>query len=255
MLGSFPDRAIILAARQVFLDKPKSSDSKPGDAGVVRLEPNEWKPLARLWHLHARLFLSAAFGIAVTLAALALPWRPSTRLLVGWDCGVALYLALIYQATANASIGGIRRRAAINDEGAVALLVLTTAAALVSLAAVVAELGHAPGPYQIVLGIGTILLSWAFMHLIFALHYAHAFYGASQSKRAGGLFFPGNEDPDYWDFLYYALVVAMTAQVSDVQVTSKSIRRLTMVHGVVSFFFNVTVLALTINIVSSLMSD
>jgi uncharacterized membrane protein len=201
--------------------------------------------------LHARLFLSTAFGIAVTLAALALPWRVSTRLLVGWDSGVALYLLLIYRATANASIAGMRRRAAINDEGAIALLVLTTAAALVSLAAVIVELGHAPGPYQIALGIGTILLSWAFMHVIFALHYAHAFYGAG---RAGSLLFPGNEDPDYWDFLYYALVVAMTAQVSDVQVTGKAIRRLTMAHGVISFFFNVTVLALTINIVSSLMS-
>jgi uncharacterized membrane protein len=259
MLGAFSDRAIILAARQVFLDKSKSSDSKSDNSSVARLEPNEWKPLARFWHLHARLFLSAAFGIAVTLAALALPWRISTRLLVGWDSGVALYLVLIYQATANASIASMRRRAAINDEGALALLVLATAAALISLAAVVAELGrgpgHGPGPYQIALGIGTILLSWAFMHLIFALHYAHAFYGASQSKRAGGLFFPGNEDPDYWDFFYYALVVAMTAQVSDVQVTTKTIRRLTMVHGVISFFFNVTVLALTINIVSSLMSN
>ena len=72
-------------------------------------------------------------------------------------------------------------------------------------------------------------------------------------KHAGGLLFPGKEEPDYWDFLYYSLVVAMTAQVSDVQITSKAIRRLTTVHGVASFFFNVTVLALTVNIVASLM--
>ena len=71
--------------------------------------------------------------------------------------------------------------------------------------------------------------------------------------RTGGLIFPGNEEPDYWDFLYYSLVVAMTAQVSDVQITNKRMRRLTTVHGVVSFFFNVIVLALTVNIVSSLM--
>ena len=82
------------------------------------------------------------------------------------------------------------------------------------------------------------------MHWIFALHYAREFYGASGDKHAGGLLFPGKEDPDYWDFLYYSLVVAMTAQVSDVQITSKTIRRLTTVHGVASFFFNVAVLLL-----------
>jgi uncharacterized membrane protein len=199
------------------------------------------------------LFISAAFGTAVTLTLLALPWRMSTRILVGWDTGVALYLALTYRIMSHASIAKIRQRAAINDEGAIALLVLTTAAALASLAAVVAQLGDAPGPYQVVLGVVTILLSWAFMHSIFALHYAHEFYGEGDDKQIGGLVFPGKEDPDYWDFLYYSLVVAMTAQVSDVQITGKLIRRLTTVHGAVSFFFNVTVLALTVNIVSALM--
>jgi len=211
------------------------------------------KLFVRLWHLHARLFVSAAFGIAVVLLLLAVPWRMPTRILVGWDSGVALYLVLIYRLTARASVASIRHRAAINDEGAIALLVFTTAAALASLAAVVAEFGHAPRPYQTALGIGTILLSWAFMHLIFALHYAREFYGTAHGKHTGGLVFPGDEDPDYWDFLYYSLVVAMTAQVSDVQVTSKTIRRLTTVHGVISFFFNLTVLALAVNIVSSLM--
>jgi uncharacterized membrane protein len=79
-----------------------------------------------------------------------------------------------------------------------------------------AELGHAPGPYQLALGIGTILLSWTFMHTIFALHYAREFYAEGRGDRIGGLVFPGHEDPDYWDFLYYSLVVAMTAQVSEV---------------------------------------
>ena len=139
------------------------------------------------------------------------------------------------------------------DEGAIALLVLTAAAALASLAAVLAELGHSPGPYQIALSIVTILLSWTFMHTMFALHYLHEFYGQGADDQLGGLVFPGSEDPDYWDFLYYSLVVAMTAQVSDVQITSKTIRRLTTLHGAISFFFNATVLALAVNIVSSLM--
>jgi uncharacterized membrane protein len=230
------------------LAKSKSNGSKSGRRG-----PSELKLLGRLWTLHARLFISVAFGIAVALALTALPWRVPTRLIVGWDLGVALYLILSSRAAARATIATMRQRAAINDDGAIALLVLATAAALASLAAVLAELGHAPGWYQVTLGVGTILLSWAFMHWIFALHYAHEFYGAAGDKRSGGLVFPGNQEPDYWDFLYYSLVVAMTAQVSDVQVTSKTIRRLTTVHGVVSFFFNVAVLALTVNIVSGLM--
>lgn len=228
--------------------KPKITGSRFNRRG-----PSEFKLLGRLWTLHARLFISAACGVAVVLALLVLPWRMPTRLLIGWDIGVVLYRVLSYRAAAHASIATIRQRAAINDEGAIALLVLATAAALASLAAVLAELGHAPSWYRVALGVSTIVLSWAFMHWIFALHYAREFYGASGDKHAGGLIFPGKEDPDYWDFFYYSLVVAMTAQVSDVQITSRAIRRLTTVHGVVSFFFNVTVLALTVNIVSSLM--
>jgi len=232
--------------RECPLDKSKSTDPTPS-----RREPNQLRPLRRFWHLHSRLLLSAAFGIVAALALRALSLRTTTCILVGWDAGVALYLVLIYQITAQASIARIRQRAAVNDEGAIALLALTTAAALASLAAVVAELGHTPSAYKIALGIGTILLSWTFVHVIFALHYAYEFY--ADRTQTGGLVFPGNADPDYWDFLYYSLVVAMTAQVSDVQITSKAIRRLTTLHGVISFFFNLTVLALTVNIVSSLM--
>ncbi len=121
------------------------------------------------------------------LALLLVPWRPATRILVGWDCGVVLYLALICRLMARESIARIRERAAVEDEGAIALLVLTTAAAIASLAAVVAELGQSPSSYQVALGIGTILLSWAFMHTIFALHYAHEFYGEGADHRIGGL--------------------------------------------------------------------
>jgi uncharacterized membrane protein len=217
------------------------------------LKLGERTPLARFGRLHIRLILAAVFGAAVMMTLLALPWRIPTRLLVGWDAGVLLYLVLIWRVAANCSVETIRYRAAVTDEGAIALLLFTTAAAVASLAAVIAELGHSPGPFRISLGVGTVLLSWLFMHAIFALHYAHEFYGEGRDHRIGGLIFPGDEDPDYWDFLYYSLVVAMTAQVSDVQISSKAIRRLTTVHGVISFFFNIAVLALGINIVSSLM--
>jgi len=175
--------------------------SKSNETRATRRNPSELKLLGRLWTLHARSFVSAACGVAVALALIALPWRMPTRLIVGWDFGVLLYLVLSYRVAAHASIATIRQRAAINDDGAIALLVLASAAALASLAAVLA-------------GLGTVVLSWAFMHWIFALHYAREFYGVRGDKRSGGLVFPGNQDPDYWDFLYYSLVVAMTAQAA-----------------------------------------
>ena len=105
---------------------------------------------------------------------------------------------------------------------------------------------------QVLLAGATILLSWAFVHTIFAIHYAHEYYGERRDGKIGGLTFPEDAKPNYWDFLYFSLVIGMTSQVSDVQVTSKVIRRVVNLHGVLSFFFNVSVLALTVNMVSNL---
>ena len=221
---------------------------------MSRKQPELYMPL-RLVRLHGRLLISIGAGIAVTLALAATDWRTPTKLLTGWDVGVALYLLLTHQMMSRASVNEIRRRAAIQDEGAAALLLLTPAAAIASLAAVIAELGNAQsgeGWANLLIGMGTILLSWGFLHTIFALHYAHEYYGERSDDRIGGLKFPGLQAPDYWDFLYFSFVIAMTSQVSDVAITSKVIRRLVNVHGVLSFFFNVSVLALTVNMVSSL---
>jgi uncharacterized membrane protein len=96
----------------------------------------------------------------------------------------------------------------------------------------------------------TIVLSWAFIHTIFALHYAHE-YHAEHRKNRGGLAFPGEEAPDYWDFVYFSFVIGMAAQTSDVAITSKAIRRTVAAHGIVSFVFNAALLALTVNIAAS----
>jgi uncharacterized membrane protein len=209
--------------------------------------------VVRLARLHARLLMSAAVGVAVIVGLVGTEWRPETKLLIGWDVGVALYLALTYWMMAYALVSRIRRRAAQQDEGAIALLALTAAAAIASLVAIIVEVGGAKGGGAwsgLALGMGTILLSWLFMHTIFALHYAHEYYGEGRDATIGGLDFPGGQNPDYWDFLYFSFVIAMTSQVSDVQITSKGIRRLVNAHGVLSFFFNVVLLALTINMVS-----
>jgi uncharacterized membrane protein len=192
--------------------------------------------------------------VTVVLAAVT-DWRSATRLLVGWDVGIALYLVLAYEMIARSDVHRIRDRAVLEDEGQATILLLTVAAGLASLVAIFVELGTAVGAggrresAPLVLAAATILLSWAFIHTIFALHYAHEFY---DEKVGGGMAFPGGDkEPDYWDFVYFSLVIGMTSQVSDVGVTSKHVRRIVAAHGVVSFVFNATLLALTVNLAAS----
>ena len=209
----------------------------------------------RLLRLHIHLVLSAIVGIAVIAASSAADWRLPTRLLAGWDVGVAFYLALVGWMMRHAAVSEIRRRAAIQDEGALALPLLTATAAIASLAAIIAEIGKtssADSSGKLALGMATIVLSWLFMHTIFALHYAHEYYGERRDDEIGGLKFPGSQSPDYWDFLYFSFVIAMTSQVSDVMITSKVIRRVANIHGVLAFFFNLSILALTVNMISNL---
>jgi len=211
------------------------------------------RPL-RIVRNRPRLFGSLLIGVVVALVlAVATVWRPATRALVAWDVGLTLYLVLAAHLMAASTIEHIRQRAAAEDEGQVTILVLTVAAALASLWAIFAELGAGPGrrPAHIALAGATILLSWAFIHTMFALHYAHEFYGEDAGP-GGGMAFPGgDEEPDYWDFVYFSFVIGMTSQVSDVGVTSKMIRRTVAAHGIVSFVFNAALLALTVNIAAS----
>jgi len=213
--------------------------------------PRRAPALLRIVRARPRLFASGAIGAVVVGIAFAVNWRLATRLLTGWDVAVALYLALVFQMMGRSTIHTMRQHAADQDEGRFTMLVLTVASALASLAAIFAELGGSAGatgnrpPGNVALAAFTILLSWAFIHTIFALHYAHEFYDETDG---GGLAFPSDREPDYWDFVYFSFVIGMTSQVSDVCVTSKRIRRTVTAHGVVSFVFNVTLLALTVNL-------
>jgi uncharacterized membrane protein len=208
-----------------------------------------WPWLFRVAQSHPRLFSSAGVSALVTLILIAVPgWRPATRLLVGWDVGIALYLGLVLHMMGASDVPRMRRRAATEDEGRLTMLVVTVGAALASLVAIIVELGGGRARGHLFLATVTILLSWAVIHTMFALHYAHEFYEGG----AGGLHFPGGEkEPDYWDFFYFAFVVGMTSQVSDVGVTSREIRRTVAAHGIVAFMFNAALLALTVNIAAS----
>ncbi len=211
----------------------------------------------RVARLHAKLMIAAAVGISVSVL---LPGdvRLPTRVLAGWDVGIALYLGLTYPMVLRADVARIRKRASEQDEGAFAILLLTIVATLASMVAIVVELGGLkqapPGDAiaHVLLAAATILLSWSFVHMIFSLHYAHEYYGERRDGKIGGLKFPGEAKPDYWDFLYFSLVIGMTSQVSDIAVTSKVMRRIVAIHGALSFFFNLTVLALTVNMISNL---
>lgn len=211
----------------------------------------------RIARLHGKLLLSAVVGVGVVVFE---PYdiRLAARLLIGWDVGVALYLALTYPMMVRTDVADIRKRAAEEDEGGFAILLLTIIATAASFIAIVFELGAAKETAgsdalgHVLVAMTTIVLSWLFVHTIFSLHYAHEYYGERSDGKIGGLKFPGNSDPDYRDFLYFSLVIGMTSQVSDVAITSKAIRRVAATHGVLAFFFNLTVLALTVNMVSNL---
>lgn len=215
-------------------------------AGPARHHP--W--VVRFLHFHIRLFVAIALGVA---AYFVLPgnWPFVTRMLVGWDLGIAIYLGAVVVMMMRTEDHAPQGRAAIQeDEGATAILLLAALAAMASLGAIFAELAQndsgQPGyAYHVALAVGTVLLSWAFIHTIFALHYAYGFY--REGKRAHGLKFPDDNSPDYWDFVYFSFVIGMTFQVSDVQVTSKSMRRLVTAHGVIAFLYNTAVIALTVN--------
>jgi uncharacterized membrane protein len=220
--------------------------------------PSPLHPLPiRLARLHLKLLVSTLVGVLVAVLV-PFQWQLATRLLVGWNVGVALYLVLMHAAMLRADEARIRKRAAEQDEGAIAILILTIVATLASLVAIVFELGstkggaHSGAVAPALLALLTIVLSWLFVHTIFALHYAHEYYGERADGVYGGLVFPQDEHPTYLDFVYFSLVIGMTSQVSDVAITSKTIRRLATWHGIISFFFNLTVLALTVNTLSNL---
>ena len=207
--------------------------------------------LLRVVYARPRTFIAIAAGIVVFLL-LPGSLRLVTRLLVGWDVTVALYLVLVFTMVFSSGLAHIRRNAALQDDGRFLILLVTAFGAFASIAAIVFELGASSRSASgLVLGTVTIALSWAAVHTAFSLHYAHEYY---RGGKPGGLQFPSgdqHEDPDYWDFVYFSFVIGMTAQVSDVGITDKLIRRTATVHGIISFVFNTALVALMVNIAAS----
>jgi uncharacterized membrane protein len=213
------------------------------------------------WLPWLRLASAIVLGVAAD-AVIPSGHPPVIRAILGWDFGVFVLIAWLMVMMARSNEDHMRRRAARQDLGRWAILLAIIAGALFSmlaLAYIQKTMKGAPGGEPVIylaVIVVTIILSWSLVHTVFTLHYAHGYYGPAADEDdpdglVGGLEFPSEPKPDYWDFMYFSYVVGMTCQVSDVQVSGRGLRRLALIHGVVTFFFNTIILALTINIVAS----
>ena len=211
-----------------------------------------------LRHLRHRPSLMTGLAVAV-LAGLAarLSGMHATRAaLVGWDCGVVAYGAMLLWVMRRTTTDGLRRVSALVDEGRWAMLAITVLAAVASLGAIVAELARVHGAphagWAMALAGATVVLSWFFIHTVFATHYAHEFWGGDGTGT--GLLFPGNACPNYPEFLYFSFCIAVASQVSDVSTQTASMRELVLAHSMVAYLFNTAIIALGVNIAASLAS-
>lgn len=217
---------------------------------------------------HARLFLAIAIGLAA-LVALPHAWAGRPRIIAAWDIGSAAYLLLIAILFATSPPTTMQGNARAQEDGEWTLFFLVLAGATASFAAILGEFGSmkdasaALKSEKVLLVACTLVLSWLLTQAIFALRYAHEFYSKTPSGEAGadgpageidgGLEFPSENRPDYWDFLYFSIVLGMTFQVSDVQITARKLRRLATLHGLLGFLFNTVIIALTVNLASGLL--
>ncbi|OXE36305.1 MAG: hypothetical protein CGW95_08480 [Phenylobacterium zucineum] len=219
---------------------------------------------ARIWLNRPTLLAAIGVGIGVSLGLFLMPapLRWSTRAILSWDAGAAWFMIAMLGHMTGSGVAHMEATADLQDEGRGLILAVVMIACVTSIVAITAELSLAKSAHGLVklmrigLAGGTVAVSWFIMQLVFALHYAHLYYSPDDRPglrgRAGGLKFPGGEDPDYWDFLHFAVVIGTAAQTADIEFTSKSLRRIGTVHSLIAFTFNTVVLALSINLLAAL---
>jgi len=215
--------------------------------------------LAQFVRTRPRLIIGMAAGVAVG-AVLPWHWGTVTRVLVGWNAAVWLYLVLVGWLMIRSSHVDIRRVAEQEDRSAVVVLSIMSVAAIFSLAAIVLELStakdlslaHRLAHYGFTAA--TVVGSWFLVGVLFTLHYARIYYQSPGNARA--LRFPdGETSPDYWDFLYFSFTIAVAAQTSDISVMSRPLRKTVLAQSVLSFLFNAAIIGLSINIAASLVGS
>jgi uncharacterized membrane protein len=208
-----------------------------------------------------RLFIGLAAGL---LAELVLPWslKPLERGIIAWDIGCTVFLVLAAAMFSTERMSRMAEDAKAQEEGEWTIFALTVGAVFASFAAIIGvfstskDVAAGVRDAHISLVAATLFLSWLMTHTVFAFRYAHEYYSFDPELGAveKGLEFPGDSPPDYWDFFYFALVLGMTFQVSDVQISSRKLRRVATLHGLLGFLFNTVILALSVNIGASLLS-
>ena len=220
--------------------------------------------LRTLIKLHPRLVAAAIIAILV-----ALFWpdgsphgnlngSPLTRGLIGWNVGAWSYLFLIWHQMQGTSPQNIRKKAEIEDESATTILVLICLAALASLAAIALELTSRqtsiPQLLQYAFVSSTVISSWLLIHTLFTLHYARLFYSTSSKNGLPLRFADGEQNPDYWDFLYFSFTVGLAVQTADTGVATRALRRVVLAQSIIGFIFNAVILGLSINIAAGLLA-
>ena len=213
------------------------------------------------WIIRLRASSRLCFALGAGLVAFLLTpegFSYQTRALITWNAGAIMYLSLAWSTIVLANAGTTRLRARMQDSSRYIIFVLVVTAATVSVVAIgflvgnVKELAFWPRTVRLTLCALALSSSWLLIQTLFAFHYARRFYMSRCDPQfePRGLQFPGGSDPDFLDFAYFAFVVGMTSQVSDVAVTGQHMRRATLMHGVLSFVFNIAILAMSINIIA-----
>lgn len=198
--------------------------------------------------------------VAGALFALLMPFslRPTVRALIGWDCAIWLYLALMWVRMVTAHHHRVREIAVSEDENATTVLTIICIATIASVAAIAIELataknvGFRAGLGHYVVTGATLFGAWFLIPTIFTLHYARLYYASPDGEPA--LKFPDRHaEPDYWDFLYFSFTIAVASQTADVSLANRSARRAVLSQSILSFYFNMAVLGLSINVAAGLL--
>jgi uncharacterized membrane protein len=211
-----------------------------------------------------RLVISLCVSIIVFFFIRNLYTLPAL-ILFGWISFALMLIILDWIIILSSHPREVRLLAKIQDSSRILIVLIVLAASLASLVAIIFLLksakGHSKADFNehIILSISAVIVSWWLVHTIFTLLYAHLYYDtdtdSGETKTIGGLMFPGNEEPDYMDFVYFSFVIGMTFQVSDVEISSRYIRRFAILHALMSFAFNTAILALSINVISGLVAQ
>lgn len=215
------------------------------------------KLIPHLWRYHPRLLAAAVIGLVGAFVAPS-HLSPITRTLIGWNVGAWVYLAMLWLMMVTSPKGHIQRNAEQEDQSAVLVLTVVSLSAIASVVAIVYELadaksaGHGAGTH-VLFAAATLIAGWLLVPTIYTQHYARLYFTDTEAPHA--LQFPDHDcDPDYWDFLYFTFTIAVASQTADIGLCSRRMRRAALAQSVLSFFFNLAVLGLSINIAASLLS-